>query len=66
MNHLGGGGDLSLPPTVRVCPLSIFNFVIGLLSENGFIMVDNSLCSLLYDSADDRSKTFFYRKVGGR
>lgn len=27
----------------------------GLLSENGFIMVDNSLCSLLYDSGDDRT-----------
>ncbi|TRY76935.1 hypothetical protein TCAL_10626 [Tigriopus californicus] len=28
----------------------------GLLSENGFILADNSLCSLLYDSDDARSQ----------
>lgn len=27
----------------------------GLLTENGFIMVDNSLCALLYDSGDERT-----------
>ena len=27
----------------------------GLLSENGFIMADNSLCALLYDAEDSRS-----------
>ena len=27
----------------------------GLLSENGFIMADNSLCALLYDAEDERS-----------
>ena len=28
----------------------------GLLSENGFILADNSLCALLYDDSDMRSQ----------
>ena len=28
----------------------------GLLSPSGFILADNSMCALLYDSADERSK----------
>ena len=28
----------------------------GLLSTNGFILADNSMCALLYDSSDERSK----------
>ena len=28
----------------------------GLLSSNGFILADNSMCALLYDSTDYRSK----------
>ena len=27
----------------------------GMLTENGFIMADNSLCALLYDADDERS-----------
>ena len=28
----------------------------GLLSGNGFILADNSMCALLYDETDERSK----------
>ena len=28
----------------------------GLLSSKGFILADNSMCALLYDSSDERSK----------
>lgn len=28
----------------------------GLLSQNGFILADNSMCALLYDAKDERSQ----------
>ena len=28
----------------------------GLLKENGLILADNSLCAILYDETDERSK----------